>query len=132
MEGNDKELWSLTYVNEGYLIGPCENGVGQLEWRSININNERDDWKSVPLKYSTNVTWNNLWGNLGSIRTFNARTNVMTILVSQGRSEQIHLGQIDVQTGTFLDQSVVPLNGDVGYSSEILLQMVEIVNIKHH
>jgi hypothetical protein len=121
MASNTKELWSLTY-NDGYLVGPAEDGLGHLDWRTLDI--DRGQWTSVPLKYSSNETWNNLWGNLGSIRTYNDKTKELHVLVSQGHSEKIHLATIDVQTGTMNDSTVVELNGDLGYSSEVLLHMV--------
>jgi hypothetical protein len=86
-------------------------------------------WTSRPLQYSNkSVVWNNLWGNLGSIRSYNSKTQELHVLVSQGRSEKIHVATIDVRTGTMNDDTVVLLNGDLGYSSEVLMHMVGVEN----
>jgi len=126
MAGNTKELWSLTYDN-GYLVGPAEDGLGHLEWRTLDVGSGQ--WTSRPLQYSNkSVVWNNLWGNLGSIRSYNSKTQELHVLVSQGRSEKIHVATIDVRTGTMNDDTVVLLNGDLGYSSEVLMHMVGVEN----
>ena len=77
----------------------------------------------MPLNYEGNVTWNNLWGNLGSMRAYDETNDVLYVLVSLGRSEKLHFATIDVKK-EMMRRNPVMLNGDVGFSSEVLLQMV--------
>ena len=131
MTGNKHVLWSLNVAVEGHgtnsssngtlLFGPTEDGFGNLDWRTLNSDTE--EWQSVPLNYEGNVTWNNLWGNLGSMRAYDEANDVLYVLVSLGRSEQLHFATIDVKK-KMMRKNPVMLNGDVGFSSEVLLQMV--------
>jgi hypothetical protein len=120
MVGRNDVLWSPTFVN-GKLCGPAEDGFGNLDWRTVTVTGNAA-WTSAPLKYA-NATWNTLWGNLGSIRAYNNKDKMLHVLVSQGKSEKIHLSSIDVTNGK-MNANPVMLNGDTGYSGEILLQMV--------
>ena len=134
MTGNKHVLWSLNVAAEGrsgkssngnsngtLLFGPTEDGFGNLDWRTLNSDTE--EWQSVPLNYEGNVTWNNLWGNLGSMRAYDETSDVLYVLVSLGRSEKLHFATIDVKKEMMRENPVL-LNGDVGFSSEVLLQMV--------
>ena len=139
MAGNKHVLWSLNTAAEGrgdgksnadgsssggdgtLLFGPTEDGFGNLDWRTLNSDTE--DWQSAPLDYEGNVKWNTLWGNLGSMRAYDATSDLLYVLVSSGRSEKLHFAAIDVKKGMMRKHPVM-LNGDVGFSSDILLQMV--------
>ena len=88
-----------------------------------------------------------LWGNLGSVRAFDAASGALYVLLGQGHSERLHVAAIDTATGTVRRRRPDPCNlraaphsrvtaplpaqvtshaqltGDLGKSSEILLQL---------
>ena len=72
---------------------------------------------------SNNTTFNELWGNLGSVRAHDPVNNRLYFLMGKQRSQQIHLGTIDIQTGSLMSPTPPPLNGDTGFSGEILMQL---------
>jgi hypothetical protein len=130
MAGNH-ELWSPTLISPSVVAGPAEN-EGQLDWRSLRLpssgggssnSSSNSTWSSTPLKFAipqnASETFQTLWGNLGSVRAYDS--GMLYVLLAQGRSEKLHLCGIDVQRGAVVSAAL--LNGDLGFSSEVLLQL---------
>jgi len=122
------ELWGFTWlgdaespVSDDRLVGV---GVGQdpelpLDWRTLSPST--GTWTNSQLRFKTNVTFQSLWGNIGSVRAYDPSTKILYLLLSVGRSEKINLCAIDVATGTVV--SHVLLTGELGTSSEGLMQL---------
>ena len=101
-----------------YGVGTRADGQG-IDWRSLDPT--KGAWTSRPLQFSGNASFSTLWGNLGSVRAFDAATSALYVLMAQGRSETLHLARIDTASGTVTSHAA--LHGDLGWSSEVLLAM---------
>ena len=133
MAGSDV-LWSPSLISPSVIAGPAED-EGRLDWRSLRLPKHESGtvrrgsdgssagWSSAPLKFAIprnkSETFQTLWGNLGSVRAFDG--GMLYVLLAHGRSEKLHLCGIDVQQGAVV--SAAQLNGDLGFSSEVLLQL---------
>ena len=128
VSGGGADIQLLPYSGTNTLWGPqwsattkLLSGVGVrpsgpgIDWRTLDP--ASGAWTSQPL---ANTTFDTLWGNLGSLRAYDAASASLYVLVAQGQSEQLSLAAVDA-TGTV--QSHARLHGDVGSSSEVLMSM---------
>ena len=103
-----------------YGVGARPDGPG-IDWRSLDV--AKGVWSSRPLGFAANASapFTTLWGNLGSVRAFDAASSSLYILVAKGRSGRISVARVDVASGVVTSHA--PLHGDVGWSGEVLLAM---------
>ena len=132
-DGTAEAMWGMASVQaqnqdgrpHDRLVSPAVPiGRPGVDWRSLEL--ATGAWASRALASPDNTSWTSLDGNLGSVRAFDRDGGALYTLLGQGEGDDdsahsTHLAKIDVSSGAVLQHA--PLNGDVGSSGSILLQL---------
>jgi hypothetical protein len=131
MTGTD-EMWGMIYSTADKKLYSVAEGDEKVDWRSLDPTKEgAAAWTSQPLAFKEKVApLRVVLGNLGSVRAYDPSTKSMYVLLSPTPdAEKIHLARIDLATGTVSTHPI--LNGDVGWSGSILLQLQSAGQVQH-
>ena len=85
---NTDNIWGPV-LSDNKLFGIASDGTG-LAWRSLDP--DAGDWTSEGLKMAEGATikFDQLWGNLGSVRAHNHLTHELYVLIGRQNSDTIH------------------------------------------
>jgi hypothetical protein len=118
-------MWGPVWVPpKKKMFGLALDEVNEcLDWRSLDP--DTGNWTSNKLKMAqgSTIKFDQLWGNLGSVRAHDYINNNVYVLIGKQQSQKIHLGKIDMGTGSLTSPNPPQLNGDTGWSGEILMQL---------
>ena len=118
---------TLVSVQHNAREGSTRNGG--LDWRTLDPIASPEVWSSTPLgnpAFNATLNYTAVWGNLASVRGYDhsSAAGLLYVLVAVNRQEKVHIGAVDVATGTLVSSS--PQLGEGGkllWSSNGLLQM---------
>ena len=113
MSSGANQMWGMAWHSETSSLVSVQNNMqegdrkyGALDWRTLDPVAEA--WTSNPLAnaaYNATLNYTAVWGNLGSVRAYDAGAGVLYTLVAVHRQEKIHIGAVDAAAGALLAAS---------------------------